>query len=251
MHWSGIPVLKFFGVYEPHNLSQDLINQYATLRSGEGKSQGTIWTELNHLRMTVNWARKEKIIGEVPVFRLPRQPPPSHDYLTKEEVRACIAAASSAHIRLFVILACTTGARNRAILELTWDRVDLVRRRVNFATGTDEHHKGRALVPINDTLLAELKAMHEVRISDYVIEFRGSPVLSIKKSLERLAKKTGLKKVSPHMFRHSAAVWMAEAGTDMEEIAQFLGHKDVNVTRKIYARFSPDYLQKAAKALDL
>jgi hypothetical protein len=36
----------------------------------------------------------------------------------------------------------------------------------------------------------------------------------------------------------------------MEEIAQFLGHDDVATTREIYARFSPDYLKKAASALE-
>jgi len=61
----------------------------------------------------------------------------------------------------------------------------------------------------------------------------------------------GLSFVSPHVFRHSAAVWMAEGGVPMEEIAQFLGHSDVEITRKVYARYSPDYLQKAAKALEL
>jgi hypothetical protein len=37
----------------------------------------------------------------------------------------------------------------------------------------------------------------------------------------------------------------------MEEIQQFLGHSDINVTRKIYARFSPDYLKEAAEALEI
>ncbi len=52
------------------------------------------------------------------------------------------------------------------------------------------------------------------------------------------------------MLRHSAAVHMAEAGIDMEEIAQYLGHNDVNVTRRVYARFSPNYLKNAASALE-
>ncbi len=37
----------------------------------------------------------------------------------------------------------------------------------------------------------------------------------------------------------------------MEEIQQFLGHSDINVTRKIYARFSPSYLREAAEALEI
>ena len=36
----------------------------------------------------------------------------------------------------------------------------------------------------------------------------------------------------------------------MEEIAQMLGHSNVNVTRNVYARFSPDHLGRAASALE-
>jgi hypothetical protein len=43
---------------------------------------------------------------------------------------------------------------------------------------------------------------------------------------------------------------MAKAGISMEVIAQFLGHEDVNVTRKKYARYSPTYLREAAAALE-
>lgn len=44
---------------------------------------------------------------------------------------------------------------------------------------------------------------------------------------------------------------MAEAGVPMEEIAQFLAHSNVEITRKVYARFSPNHLRQAAKALEL
>ena len=36
----------------------------------------------------------------------------------------------------------------------------------------------------------------------------------------------------------------------MEVIAQYLGHSDIEVTRRVYARFSPTYLRAAAKALE-
>jgi integrase len=57
-------------------------------------------------------------------------------------------------------------------------------------------------------------------------------------------------KVTPHMLRHSAAVHMAEDDVSMEQISQFLGHSSVEITRRIYARFSPSYLKKAAGALE-
>ncbi len=37
---------------------------------------------------------------------------------------------------------------------------------------------------------------------------------------------------------------------DMEEIAQYLGHDDSRITRRVYARFSPKHLRKAAESLD-
>ena len=56
--------------------------------------------------------------------------------------------------------------------------------------------------------------------------------------------------VTAHVFRHSAACLMAESGTPMSEIAQFLGHTNSRTTEAIYARYSPEYLRKAADALE-
>lgn len=42
---------------------------------------------------------------------------------------------------------------------------------------------------------------------------------------------------------------MAEAGVPIEEIAQYMGHLNPNVTRSTYAQFSPDHLRKAAGSL--
>jgi integrase len=36
----------------------------------------------------------------------------------------------------------------------------------------------------------------------------------------------------------------------MAEIAQFLGHSSESVTYRVYARFSPDHLRRAAAALE-
>jgi integrase len=47
------------------------------------------------------------------------------------------------------------------------------------------------------------------------------------------------------------AVWMAEAGTPMSEIAQYLGHRTTAITERVYARYSPEYLKGAAKALEV
>ena len=79
----------------------------------------------------------------------------------------------------------------------------------------------------------------------------GRQASRLKRGLKRAAARAGIEKpVSPHVLRHSAAVHMAEDDVAMEKIAQFLGHSNVNTTRKIYARFSPSYLKDAAAALE-
>ncbi len=36
----------------------------------------------------------------------------------------------------------------------------------------------------------------------------------------------------------------------MDEISQYLGHSNVQITASVYARFSPQYLPRAAEALN-
>ena len=64
------------------------------------------------------------------------------------------------------------------------------------------------------------------------------------------ARRAGVK-CSPHVLRHTAAVWMAEDGVPMEQVAQYLGHNDSRTTERVYARFSPDFLRADARSLDL
>ncbi|MET0470921.1 MAG: site-specific integrase, partial [Xanthobacteraceae bacterium] len=170
---------------------------------------------------------------------------------TREQTRALRDAATHPHLKLFIVLAQTTGARSAALLQLTWDRVDFERGQIDLRNPfLKVPHKGRAIVPMNRDARAALLEARAGALSLYVIEWGGKPVASVKKGLRVTAARAGLGHVSPHMMRHSAAVHMAEAGVPMDEIAQYLGHTNARVTREVYARFSPDYLRNAAAALE-
>ena len=109
--------------------------------------------------------------------------------------------------------------------------------------------KGRAVVPINNTLRPALLTAYEARTTKWVIEWAGAQVATVKKGFREACIRSGVK-CRPHDLRRTAAVWMAAAGVDIERIAQFLGHANPAVTRKHYAKFQPDWLQDAAKALE-
>jgi len=224
---------------------------YIAARRRQGKKDGTIATELGRLRMVLLWAEKQRVIARAPQIVRPTPPKRKEHHLTREQCRDLIAAATFPHVRLFIVLALATGGRDSALRELTWDRVDFDRGLIDLKNpDIARPHKGRAVVPMNRTARAALMEAREGALSNHVIEWAGKPVSSVKRGLKAAARLAGISgSVSPHLFRHSAAVHLAEAGISMEVIAQYLGHEDVATTREIYARFSPTYLRAAADVL--
>lgn len=251
MEWSGRAILPYFGKKKPSGVTIESCRGYIKERRLKGKQDGTIWTELGHLRCALVWAKKSRIISEAPDIERPPKPPPRDRYLTKREFEKLLDSATMPHIRLFIQLAIATAGRLAALLDLTWDRVDFDRGLIHLGDRTFRgRRKGRATVPMTNTIRAALSEAQKGARSDYVIEWAGKKVSKVRRGLSLAAKRAGLKGVSPHVFRHTAAVWMAEAGSGMSEISQFLGHEDSRITERVYGRYSPKYLRKAAKALE-
>lgn len=236
-----------FAFLRPDQITEGLCRAYTQRRRASGRADATILKEINVVRQALNWRR---VAGAS--FEAPRAPPPRDRYLTKDEYRRLLGGCAQPHLRLFVVLALATAARKGALLQLTWDRVDFERGQIQLAVASDQHNrKGRAIVPMTEQARAMLLEAREAALTPYVIEYAGRPVLDIKKGFAGAVRRAGLEAVNPHDLRHTAAVWMAEAGIRIEEIAQYLGHSSPTVTFKVYARFSPDYLRKAASALDV
>lgn len=242
----------FFGHLRPEEVGIDLCRAYTAARREMGKHDGTIWTELGHLRTVFKWAAERKLIAYAPPVERPQKPAPKDRWLTHEEASRLIECAEALHIRLAIQLMLETAGRIGAILELTWDRVDLDRKIVNLRTTEVGPRKGRAVVPINDGLRAALATARAASISEggFVIEWAGKPVKSIKTGFNAAVKAAGLEDVSPHTLRHTAAVHLVAAGRPMSKVAQYLGHSNTSITERVYGRFAPDHLREEAAVLD-
>lgn len=249
MSYTGRSVLPWFGHFQPSQITTADCRTYIADRRAAGRQDGTIWSQLGHLRNVLSWAQKRGLIERAPYIERPAQPAPKERWLTHAEIDRLLAADAEPHVRLAILLMLTTAARLTAALELTWDRVDLDRGWIDLRTG-EGRRKGRAVVPINATLRAALTTAREAAISDYVIEWAGGPVKSIKRGFGRAVADAGLEDVTPHVLRHTAAVHMAAGGVSMSKIAQYLGHSSTEVTERVYARFAPDHMRDAAEILD-
>lgn len=218
----------------------------AYIRSRKGKSPSTIRTELEALRACLRWHYGK----DAPQITAPPPAKARERYLTKAEAERLLAAIETPHVRLFVEMALGTGARMGAILDLTWDRVDLTHGTIDLnPAGRDITNKRRTVVGITARLHAELEKAHKASLSDYVIEYAGKPVASVKTAIAAAARRSGVP-CSPHVFRRTAAVWMAMADVPLERIAQVLGHTSTRITYANYARYSPRFMADAMAALE-
>lgn len=251
MHDAWKRLAPTFGTMTAEAVTEKLCRDYTKQRQKRGISDGTIHLELGYLRAAFAYAKQANLITHEPLVPLPQKPAPRDHYIPKPKAPDVVAGAVMPHVRLFIIVALSTAGRAEAILDLTWDRVDFARRRIDLRDPTRPMTpKGRAVSPMNETALSALLEAKKAALSPYVIEWAGKKVGSVKKGVGESGRRAGIK-VTPHVLRHTAAVWMAEAGVPIAEIAQYLGHTNLKTTFRIYARYSPDYLQNAAKALEL
>lgn len=235
-----------FGSLRPDQVTKDLCRIYARARRLQGRADGTVGKELDCLRSALRWHDRHTLAA----FEMPPRPPPRDRRLTRGEYSRLRLAAkkSGLHIYVFVVLGLSTAGRRQALLDLTWDRVDFQRGLIRLADGS--RGKGRATVPMTRHARRVLMLARRMQTSAHVIEYAGRPVGSVKKGFTSACDRAGLEGVSPHVLRHTAAVWMAEAGIPMSEIAQFLGHADSRITERTYARYGPEYLRRAMSALE-
>lgn len=239
-----------FGHLRPDQVTTDVCRDYTAKRRKASMRDGTIWTELGHLRSVFNWAFDKGLIKHSPKVERPAKPAPKDRWLTKSEIAKLLAAPSAPHIHLATLIMLSTAARVGAVLELTWDRVDFERGQINLRTTDDGPRKGRAIVPMNSGLRAALTTAKQAALTDYVIEWAGEPVKSIKTGFNAKVEASKLAGVTPHVLRHTAAVHLAAAGTPMSKISQYLGHSNSFVTERVYARFAPDHMREEAEILD-
>lgn len=251
MRHTGKAVLPSFGSLRPSQIVVQDSRAYLKDRISSGRKIGTVHTELGHLRSALKWATKSGLIPRAPHIELPPKPASNVQPMSGEEMQRLIDGCSAPHVRLAVVMLVATGARVGAVLDLTWNRIDFERGVIDLRLPDGVTRKGRAVVPMNRMARAALESAYRARLTEYVVEWAGRPVRSIRKGYAAALERSGLGSMSIHQIRHSVAVRMLAAGQPLEVVSQYLGHSNVQITHQTYARFMPEHLQDAADILDL
>jgi integrase len=247
--YSLAPVREHYGLLHPRLVNRALTRAYMSKRRRLGRANATIDKELRQLRAALAWAVKEQWIERAPYIDTPGGGSARQRWLTRAEGDKLLSATEEPHVRLFILLGIHTGARCGTLLCLTWDRVDFERGLVIFPQANPNSRKRTAVVPMNATLRAALEEACELAETDWVIEFRGRPVRSVKKGFKSAVERSGIATCTIHDLRRTCASWLLQEGASFAQVAAYLGDTE-DVIRRHYGMFAPDWLRRAAESLD-
>ena len=237
----------FWEKVDPSLIDEKMAKAYSEARKA---SPATVRLELSVVGTAVRTAPKANVPDKPDRMWLPKTPDPIIRHLTVDEFHNFLECVVAPHARLYMQLGIFTLARPSALLELQWNQSDFRRNLIQLnPDGRVQNSKRRPTVRIGEILHSELRAAWEMRTSPYVIEYNGSNVASIKKAFRGASERSQIY-ATPYTLRHTGAVWAAEAGVSMAELAQMMGHDDDRTTQKHYARFTPDFLLKVSDAVE-
>lgn len=246
-------LLQFFGP-EKHieTFERSDGRRYTEWRTAKDIQPATVRRELTFLVSALNHAkREERTKREFNIWK-PEPGPCRVRFLTVDESERLLALPKSRRCQLFLLLALETGARARAIEELTWDRCDLKRGVIDYRVpGVKYKNKRRSTPPISAFLLPKLEEAYETRTDDHVIGLGRNGICSTTyHAIKACCVAVGIDErgVARHVARHTVATRLLAAGESLHFVAKLLGDTTAMV-EAVYGHLRPEDLRNTVDAL--
>lgn len=266
--FAGQAVVDHFGAdrYADTIATTD-IRQYRRARELAGIASSSIIKELQVVQRSYRHVR-DLYGAQVPnpvAGAMPRRPDRRVKYLTDDELARVLEAARAApkvadYLPDMIVLAVSLGLRHREALNLAWRQIDLGRRLVRFDVDQQKNRRQQT-VPINNAARDVLvrRSLAAAPGQEYVFEVtetgpdgqaRRRRLKSVKRAIYFAFKRAGLEadRAHFHVFRHTFATRLIQAGQDVRRVAELMRHADISTTQ-VYAHVSPETARAAADSI--
>ena len=255
----------------------------ATCRAyAKERTKGGARRDLEDLRAAINHhARRDLHSGYIEVA-LPEKGKPRTKYLTRSEVARLLWVCwrhtrdqipprgarkgqrvpseefyDLRHLVRFILMAIYTGSRTAPILKASI-YAGPGRAFIDLDAGLyhrlpeDVIEAGNKRSPtsrLGDRILAHLRRWRDRRLmAQFVVEWQGRPVKSIKTAWKAAVRMAGLKgNPTPHSLRHTSVTWLKQRGVSSFDVAGFTGMSE-KMVETVYGKHDPDYQRGVANA---
>jgi integrase len=153
------------------------------------------------------------------------------------------------HLKLAAHLAILTGLRMRAMLGLTWSRIDMAAGRL-WVPRRQQKGKRTHGIPLAPEALGVLRKLRKLNPEgDYVFQWQGQPIDDVNgKSFQDALARAKIEGANWHSFRHTFASWAVQSGVTLQQLMELGDWKDIRSVL-IYAHLAPDHLAEAASKI--
>jgi integrase len=234
---------RLLGRFDVNALNIDTMQDYCTIRTGEGAAAESVRKELVTLRRALKLARQRqhltREIAEImPPWRV--RYVPIDRWLAPAEFELLLEHLSPKR-RLWALAAVYTGARRSELQGLQWQGIDWGRALLRIrGTKTKGSHR---LVPLHPRLAAALQP-HKRDLGLIL-----APWQNVIRDLAVACQACGLHRVTPNDLRRTFASWLKQAGQDSFVVAQLLGHSSSRMVELVYGRLDTATLTAAVSKL--
>ena len=224
------------------------------LNSHAGTAQSTLRKSVIVLDQLFQLAIRDELMDKNPIdkklLKYPEAEVHERDALDQhvfDEIIAGIPKLSRVDDRRMLALFCFTGMRRGEVAGLRWEDIDFdnklihVSRNVTYpkntpVIGTPKSKKGKRIVPLDDRLVEYLLPKER---DGFVL---GGDTPLNKSALRSMWKRIGsiidLHGATFHVFRHTYATMLNNAGVDIKTIQSIMGHSDAAITMNVYTHTS-------------
>ena len=239
------------GKIEMEKVDRMAIRKYLSFLHRKIK-KSSIARKLSTLRSFFKYLVREQLASSNPakIVSTPKVEKPLPTTLTVDEVFRLIDSPENRSGKLLSNAPRARKSRDRAILELLYSSG----LRVGELVGLNLNHldldlgivkvmgKGRKerIVPVGEKAVDALKAFLEERgvirgEAPLFLNPRGGRLTarSVGRLIKKYTRRSGIfRKVSPHSLRHTFATHLLDAGADIREIQEMLGHASLSTTQR-------------------
>lgn len=223
-----------------------------------GLSAATVRRAVHALSALYRWAIKFGHTKTNPIHRVdtPKAKTRIQPCPAPGEVKAMIEGCNGDGERAALLALATSGLRRAELLALTWQDVDLQRRRLRIRGKGDKERE----VLVFEDLGAHLQVLHaDAGFPTGGPVFRGRQGGALKEStLQRWfnswLEKAGLRgqgrnRYTIHSLRRFAAKQWLNSGLNIRQVQILLGHRDLSTTIR-YLNYDLEEIQQAAQGVD-